>query len=214
MQLSTLHQHRTLFLAALAFVSSCGGDEGTAGPSPCVAGQYCPGSLVCVDGFCVDSIGSTDQADGVEEGVTMGSTAADTAADTTDGGTTEAMEAVCGDGIVQAGEACDGPDPGTTCVALGYVSGELACGTDCQFDISGCETCGNGQVDGDEDCDGQSLGGHNCTYVGYNQGTLLCNPDCTFNTEECCWTEGFGCFDSPGLGGCCEGLSCLQFGCQ
>jgi len=40
---------------------------------------------------------------------------------------------VCGDGVVGAGEACDGAElGGATCVSLGYAGGTLACAPDCR----------------------------------------------------------------------------------
>ena len=46
----------------------------------------------------------------------------------------------CGDGAINViGELCDGADVGaTSCAALGYASGTLACKPDCTFDTSGC----------------------------------------------------------------------------
>lgn len=47
--------------------------------------------------------------------------------------------AACRDGRIEGGETCDGDDlGGATCESLGYVGGQLACGSDCTFDKSGC----------------------------------------------------------------------------
>jgi hypothetical protein len=47
--------------------------------------------------------------------------------------------AFCGDGTIGAGENCEGSNlGGATCQSLGFESGALACGPDCQFDTSGC----------------------------------------------------------------------------
>ena len=47
----------------------------------------------------------------------------------------------CGDGKLDAGEVCDGPDlGGKQCADLDYLGGTLACAGDCSsFDASGCE---------------------------------------------------------------------------
>jgi hypothetical protein len=54
----------------------------------------------------------------------------------------------CGNGQLDAGEDCDGPDllNGATCQSRGFAGGQLACDASCHFDTSGCLTqvCGNG----------------------------------------------------------------------
>ncbi|MCX4245515.1 hypothetical protein [Paraliomyxa miuraensis] len=47
---------------------------------------------------------------------------------------------VCGNGVVEAGEFCDGADlAGEDCTTLGFAGGVLACNPDClSFDTSGC----------------------------------------------------------------------------
>ena len=46
---------------------------------------------------------------------------------------------LCGNGIIDGNDACDGAAfAGKTCVGLGYASGDLACTSDCVFDVSGC----------------------------------------------------------------------------
>jgi len=49
----------------------------------------------------------------------------------------------CGDGIVDAGEDCDATNlNGYICADLGFVSGDLTCGTTCLFDTTGCSDAG------------------------------------------------------------------------
>lgn len=45
--------------------------------------------------------------------------------------------------------------------------------------------CGNGTVEGDEQCDGADLNGETCSSRGYDSGTLSCNANCTFNVSSC-----------------------------
>jgi hypothetical protein len=46
----------------------------------------------------------------------------------------------CGNGKIDAGESCDGPDVGgKTCVDFGKNAGYLACTSNCTFDTSGCQ---------------------------------------------------------------------------
>jgi hypothetical protein len=45
--------------------------------------------------------------------------------------------------------------------------------------------CGDGIVDGDEECDGRNLGGADCASVGFFDGVLACSSGCTFDTSDC-----------------------------
>lgn len=45
--------------------------------------------------------------------------------------------------------------------------------------------CGNGVIEGSEQCDGSALGGATCVSRGFTSGTLSCNTNCTFNTSSC-----------------------------
>lgn len=49
----------------------------------------------------------------------------------------------------------------------------------------GGSTCGNGIVEGTEDCDGTNLDGATCETEGQGTGDLSCNSNCTFNYSEC-----------------------------
>ncbi|TPV95760.1 MAG: hypothetical protein B7733_08285 [Myxococcales bacterium FL481] len=50
----------------------------------------------------------------------------------------------CGDGEVNAGEACDGANlGGETCVSLGHAEGTLKCSSGCEFDESECSDVPN-----------------------------------------------------------------------
>lgn len=70
----------------------------------------------------------------------------------------------CGNGVREAGESCDGADlGGATCQSQGFTGGQLACGVQCAFDLSGCYECGNDDCETDAgetaancpaDCDG------------------------------------------------------------
>jgi hypothetical protein len=46
---------------------------------------------------------------------------------------------VCGNGLLESGEECDGADlGGATCESLGFSGGSLACSASCEQDTSGC----------------------------------------------------------------------------
>jgi hypothetical protein len=104
---------------------------------------------------------------------------------------------LCGDGIRNvssiAEEPCEGADlGGQTCASQGFSGGgTLRCKSSCLFDTEQCQgTCGNGRVDGRENCDRTSFGNiKTCTdlkpwlYVG---GALKCEADCLNYDESGC----------------------------
>jgi hypothetical protein len=45
--------------------------------------------------------------------------------------------------------------------------------------------CGNGIIEGKEQCDFQSLNGQTCLSLGFKTGTLSCTSDCMFYTKLC-----------------------------
>lgn len=49
----------------------------------------------------------------------------------------------------------------------------------------GGKTCGNGLIDGNEQCDGAQLKGASCTSLGAGAGTLVCSPLCIYDTSGC-----------------------------
>lgn len=46
-------------------------------------------------------------------------------------------------------------------------------------------TCGNGQLDSGEACDGSDLLGETCQGLGFESGTLSCGDSCTLDTAGC-----------------------------
>ncbi|MBN2724737.1 MAG: hypothetical protein JXR95_11760 [Deltaproteobacteria bacterium] len=109
----------------------------------------------------------------------------------------------CGNGIIDAGEDCDGTElGGYDCLSIpgGFESGELTCNSECKFDTDACVVsadCGNGVIDGLEECDGSELGGNDCTTVtgGFIGGNLSCSSSCTYDTSSCNYT-GWTCDES------------------
>lgn len=101
--------------------------------------------------------------------------------------------AVCGDGVINGTEECDGETLGSaTCSSVDdFTGGALACAADCTFDTSACTTeipedCGNGAIDEGEDCDGTELGGATCDSIaGFSGGDLACAAGCGFDTSGC-----------------------------
>jgi len=106
------------------------------------------------------------------------------------GGGDDDPEAVCGNGVIEAEEQCDGANLNEqTCVTKGFDGGTLTCTADCKFDTSGCTDapadCGNGVVDVGEQCDGANLNEQTCETQGFDGGTLSCTAICQFDTTGC-----------------------------
>ncbi len=102
------------------------------------------------------------------------------------------MTTLCGNGVIDAGEDCDGAVPTERSCAeegSGFVGGALSCTSACKLDKSACLTtlCGNGVIDAGEDCDGAALGGKDCgsAELGFFTGTLDCTAACHFDTAAC-----------------------------
>ena len=100
-----------------------------------------------------------------------------------------AVDCGCGNGVVGAGESCDGTELGdATCMSAVQRGGTLACDSDCTLDVSGCNLplCGNGQAEEGESCDGDDLGTGTCDSVGFTAGDIACTVDCTYDLSACC----------------------------
>jgi YVTN family beta-propeller protein len=55
---------------------------------------------------------------------------------------------------------------------------------DCQCFIAQAG-CGNGALEGGEECDGSNLGGESCTTLGFSGGSLSCRPRCASGDNNC-----------------------------
>jgi len=140
---------------------------GTLGCScvPSVIGDYCPEPLQCSsrsDGICESPDGeASDSGD-------------------------ESLD--CGNGVVNYDEDCDGADLNEeTCISLGADVGQLACRSDCTFDLEGCST--------------------------YPQPSSGDYSRCTLENQEC--TDDLTCklvfgLDSPTVGFCSRSCASLS----
>ncbi len=139
-----------------------------------------------LSGVCVDD---PSQA---TSGTTTEDPTSSTSSSTTDPGESSGpVPAVCGDGVADDGEACDGTDlREQSCADLGLPDGTLVCTASCDLDATGCSVCGDGQLGSGEDCDGTALGGETCESQGFDDGTLSCTPACGFDTTNCSSLEG------------------------
>jgi cysteine-rich repeat protein len=106
--------------------------------------------------------------------------------------------AFCRNGVCEIGESC------STCVQdCADIIGEPACeeGFVCaeDFGFGTCEifsslTCGNGLIEGNEECDfgalsedssDDNLNGSTCASRGFSSGVLTCADNCVFDTSSC-----------------------------
>ncbi|MEX1365486.1 MAG: proprotein convertase P-domain-containing protein [Nannocystaceae bacterium] len=174
-------------LFALACTTGCPGDDV---PTVTTTGEDSTGTSTgpstVTTPTTMTTQGSTDGGTDTDPGTDT--TAADSTA--TEGATDTDTGPVCGDGVTDDGEACDGDDIPTDCAAEGFDGGDISCNDDCTLNTDACITnCGNDIVDEGEDCDGADLGGvADCveldpaTYMG---GALSCADDCTYNVRLC-----------------------------
>lgn len=104
-----------------------------------------------------------------------------------DGNNHNHSAAVCGNGVLEAGEQCDGSDlAGHTCETQGFEGGLVRCTQGCLLDTRDCHLCGDGVVSGPEACDGSDLAGATCGSLGFVAGALACSvADCDFDTSQC-----------------------------
>ena len=111
--------------------------------------------------------------------------------DTSDCENTVIPDPVCGNGLSEENEDCDGEDLNElSCERLGFTAGPVFCTLACTIDVSACEnplvpTCGNGRKEVGEACDGDDLGLDTCEDHGLLYGALACRPDCTLDLTGC-----------------------------
>jgi cysteine-rich repeat protein len=101
---------------------------------------------------------------------------------------------VCGNNLVEAGEACDGTMfAGATCKDYGFSKADGLVCAGCMIDPSGCKTtCDGVLLEAGEICDGANLGGKDCTSFGFvNPLGLACAPGCqAYQAQGCKATCG------------------------
>lgn len=73
--------------------------------------------------------------------------------------------------------------------------------------------CGDGIVNGDEQCDGANLAGQSCTGLGYDTGSLACTASCTLDATSCANTPRRGGSSGGGGGGCGDGYQLVNGRC-
>ncbi len=97
----------------------------------------------------------------------------------------------CGNGMIDGEDLCDGTDVGAaTCETEGFQpGGTLTCNETCDgYVTTACVplSCGDGDIDAGEVCDGAALGGQSCVSRGFARGDLACGTTCqAFDTTDC-----------------------------
>lgn len=151
----------------------------------------------------------------------------------TGGSSTGEPQPVCGNGVIEGDETCDGEDlGGQDCRMFGGGGGGsgdsgsssgsggsgdsgssggdapmLSCNDDCTLDPSQCpgfSDCGDMTQQDPEECDGPDLNGQSCaTLEDERTGGNLTCANCLFNTTACCLPNTATCQDADD---CCSGI--------
>src|SRR5262245_33083631 len=152
----------------------------------CGDGRICPAGLVCSD---------PNQRCVTQEQIDACSGQPELAACEVGSGSGEChagacLFAVCGNGVVEGSETCDGDNlgEGSDCIDLGYYDSQpLTCTERCQLDEKVCTggRCGDGVINGPELCDGE-VPDIQCVQLGYDVGALpSCTSRCAPDTSLC-----------------------------
>ena len=147
-----------------------------------------------------------------DDSATSTSASATTESDDSGSSTTGPPQPVCGNGMLEMGEVCDGTNlDGFTCELSGHENGTLACDDEsCEYDYQGCTSqipvCGDGVVNQmSERCDTSDFNGATCDdQPGHgNMGQLACTENCMIDPTGCCRDADEPCeLNSQ----CCSGL--------
>ncbi|HWB80055.1 MAG TPA: hypothetical protein VG755_34055 [Nannocystaceae bacterium] len=125
---------------------------------------------------------------------------------------------VCGDGVMEGTENCDGDDFGeaTDCASVNLGTGDLSCTVSCELNVDGCtgmEECGNDLIEGNEQCEGLDLVGETCESLGFVAGALACDRMCNYDVGECeSCGNGYVDLDDNCDGSDFNGQTCATFG--
>ncbi|MBX7081615.1 MAG: hypothetical protein K1X88_20605 [Nannocystaceae bacterium] len=197
--------------------TSDGGSEDASATVADSSGSGESGSATMGSSSGVDSSGG-DASSGGAESSSGAAESSSGGAESSGGGSSSGGGAVCGDGVADPGEACDGRDlGGEDCVTQGFGGGTLTCLDDCtDFDTSACTTprqCGNDIAEGNEVCDGTDLSQQDCITQGFLAGTLACAADCgSFDTSACTAGTGSCCTQHDAIG--CDDATCQASVCM
>jgi hypothetical protein len=178
---------RVISAAMLLLVACSTAADGNAGfeTGPCVEGS-CFDGLECLSDLCVEPE-DVDDDDGpgggfVDTGLSDSASSQPGTSDPAESGSGNASDPTAPTSLTtnqtsndattdESADSADElpPDDDSTTGTTGFGS-----------------TCGNGDVDAGEQCDGSDLQGFDCASLGLGGGTLECDPiTCTFDTSMC-----------------------------
>jgi hypothetical protein len=137
-------------------------------------------------GAALLACGDSHRSPGVDAGAADAPAMVDAAAPPIDAAVTpdapapDAHAVVCGDGVVEHEEACDGEVlAGRTCLTQGFYEGTLRCTPSCTLDTTGCSgSCGDGILNGPETCDVALPVTRSCRAQGFLGGVPGCAAGC------------------------------------
>ncbi len=109
----------------------------------------------------------------------------------------------CGNGVIDAIEACDVGNAGQdilpnlneqTCQTQGFDGGTLLCNNDCAYDTGDCYVCGDGTLNNDEECElslpFDTFACGTLTGESWDGGDISgCRADCSYERSNC-WRCG------------------------
>lgn len=159
-----------LSASAAACIAACGGDD-----EP----RHLPGSGAASSSATTSSSSGTGGS-GAGGGGGQGGDA---------GGGGEGGASLCGNGVIDPGEDCEGADlGGKSCQDIGYSNpAGLACNDTCHFNFVDCAPTCDGQLkEPGEECDGDTVSLETCVDFGYSTpGMLTCGPTCHYDPSGC-----------------------------
>lgn len=110
---------------------------------PCQSSADCGANNICVSftssqAYCTTACSNTTKCPATPDGRLSCSIQLQSGGNVCGWPTSSGGPPICGNGILDYGEDCDGNVLGGTCMSLGYAGGTLKCNRDCTFDASAC----------------------------------------------------------------------------